>query len=228
MNPTDIRNRLAAKFGERIGELAPAQKDAFLVIQPADLVDLCRYLKDDPETAFDCLMNLSAIDWPKKNQIEVVYHLWSYVKRHAFVLKIGLDREKPEVASLEPVWKAADWLEREQYDLLGVVFTGHPDLRRIMLPDDWIGHPLRKDYKEQTQWHNISTTRESPLDGYMRIDDFKKKAAEAAAAAGGAGSAGDGRSPQGAALAGGAGSAGDGRSPQGGALAAAPKKEVLQ
>jgi NADH-quinone oxidoreductase subunit C len=182
MNSSDIRVRLAAKFGERIGELAPAKMDPFLVIQPADLVELCRYLKDDPEMAFDCLMNLSAIDWPKKNQIEVVYHLWSYSKRHAFILKTSLPRDNPEIASLDSVWRAADWLEREQYDLLGVTFTGHPDLRRIMLPDDWIGHPLRKDYKEQPQWHNITTTRESPLDGYIRIDEVKKKAAEAAAA----------------------------------------------
>jgi NADH-quinone oxidoreductase subunit C len=181
MNHTEIRGKLAAKFGERIGELAPAKMDPFLVIQPGDLLEFCRYLKDDAEMAFDCLMNLSAIDWPKKNQIEVVYHLWSYSKRHAFILKLSLPRDIPEVVSLDSVWRAADWLEREQYDLLGVVFTGHPDLRRIMLPDDWVGHPLRKDYKEQASWHNISTTRDSPLDGYIRIDDFKKKAADAAA-----------------------------------------------
>ena len=181
MNFEEIRGKLAGKFGERIGPLAPANKDPFLVIQAADLVETCKFLKEDPDLAFDCLMNLSAIDWPKKNQIEVVYHLWSYSKRHAFILKIGLDRAKPEVASLEPVWKAADWLEREQYDLLGVNFTGHPDLRRIMLPDDWVGHPLRKDYKEQADWHHISTTRENSLEGYVKLDDFRKKAAEAAA-----------------------------------------------
>jgi len=182
MTPTDIRNRLAAKLGAKIGELSPAKMDPFLVVQPADLVEICRALKDDEDLCFDCLMNLSAIDWPKKNQIEVVYHLWSYARRHAFILKLSLPRENPEIQSIESVWKSADWLEREQYDLLGVVFKGHPDLRRIMLPDDWVGHPLRKDYKEQGSWHNITTTRESPLDGYIRIDDFKKKAAEAAAA----------------------------------------------
>jgi NADH-quinone oxidoreductase subunit C len=183
--------------------------DPFLVIQPADLKELCRYLKDDGELAFDCLMNLSAIDWPKKSQIELVYHLWSYSKRHAFILKLSLPREAPEVESLESVWKAADWLEREQFDLLGVVFKGHPDLRRIMLPDDWVGHPLRKDYKEQGAWHNISTTRESPLEGYIRIDDFKKKAADAAAAQAAAGAGGAGTAAQGSAL-------------------VPPKKEVLQ
>src|ERR1700760_2755784 len=97
MTPTDIRNRLAAKFGDKIAELAPAKMDPFLVVQPADLQELCRFLKDDPELSFDCLMNLSAIDWPKKNQIELVYHLWSYSKRHAFILKLSLPRDNPEV-----------------------------------------------------------------------------------------------------------------------------------
>jgi NADH-quinone oxidoreductase subunit C len=138
-------------------------------------------LKEDPELAFDCLMNLSGVDWPKKNQIEVVYHLWSYSKRHSFILKCQLDRAKPEIASIESVWKSADWLEREQYDLLGINFTGHPDLRRIMMPDDWIGHPLLKDYKEQPEWHNITTTRDSPLDGFVRLDELRKKAAAAGA-----------------------------------------------
>jgi NADH-quinone oxidoreductase subunit C len=179
----EIQQQLAAKFGgERIGALAPANKDPFLKIAPGDLVEICAFLKG--ELAFDCLMNLSAIDWPKKSVIEVVYHLWSYSKRHAFILKVELDRAKPEIASLEPVWKSADWLEREQFDLLGVTFIGHPDLRRIMLPDDWVGHPLRKDYKEEASWHNITTTRDNSLDGYVRLDELKKKAADAAAASG--------------------------------------------
>ena len=142
----EIHQRLAARFGERIGPLAPANKDPFAVVPAGDIVEICRYLKDDPDLAFDCLMNLSAVDWPKKNQIEVVYHFWSYVKRHSFILKCQLDRAAPQIASIESVWKAADWLEREQFDLLGVTFTGHPDLRRIMMPDDWVGYPLRKDY----------------------------------------------------------------------------------
>ena len=142
----EIQQRLAGKFGERVGALSPANKDPFLVVQAADIVEICRYAKEDEALAFDCLMNLSTIDWPKRNQIEVVYHLWSYRRRHAFVLKVQLDRAKPEIASIESLWKSADWLEREQYDLMGVQFTGHPDLRRIMMPEDWEGHPLRKDY----------------------------------------------------------------------------------
>src|SRR5438045_9604153 len=127
----EIQQRLAAQFGERIGALAPANKDPFLVIQKADLPEICRFLKTSAETAFDCLMNLSTIDWPKRNQIEVVYHLWSYRRRHAFVLKVQLDRAKPEIASIESLWKSAEWLEREQYDLMGVQSTGPPALRRM-------------------------------------------------------------------------------------------------
>jgi len=173
----EIHQSLAAKFGERIGPLAPANKDAFLLVQAADIVEICRFLRD--ELVFDCLMNLSTVDWPKKNQIEVVYHLWSYARQHSFILKVALDREKPAIASLEPLWKSADWLEREQFDLMGVQFNGHPDLRRIMMPDDWIGHPLRKDYKEQAEWHNISTTRDNSLEGFVRLDELLKKQASA-------------------------------------------------
>jgi NADH-quinone oxidoreductase subunit C len=179
----EIQQRLAAKFGERIGALAPANKDPFLVVPAADIAEICRFAKEDEALAFDCLMNLSSVDWPKKNQIEVVYHLWSYRRRHSFILKVQLDRAKPEVPSIESIWKSADWLEREQYDLMGVTFTGHPDLRRIMMPDDWVGNPLRKDYAEQPQWHNITTTRDNSLEGYVRLDELTKKAAEAAAAA---------------------------------------------
>jgi len=175
----EIHQRLAAKFGDRVGPLAPANKDPWAPVQPPAILEVCRFLQEDPDLAFDCLMNLSSVDWPKKNQIEVVYHFWSYSKQHSFIAKCVLDRGRPEIASIESVWKSADWLEREQFDLMGVVFTGHPDLRRIMLPDDWVGNPLRKDYKEQEEWHNISTTRESPLDGFVRLDELvKKKASE--------------------------------------------------
>src|ERR1700682_1561044 len=142
MTAAEIHGQLAAKFGVRLGPLEPAKMDAWaLVKSPDDLVEIMQFAKR--ELGFDCLINLTGIDWPKRNQIDVVYHLYSYSRRHAFVLKVSLPREKPSVPSIESVWKSADWLEREQYDLLGVEFRGHPDLRRIMLPDDWIGHPLR-------------------------------------------------------------------------------------
>jgi len=186
MTPEEIQQVLAGKFGESVGALQPAKQDPWVLVKPEALAEVCRFLKSDPRTQMDSLMNLTAVDWPKRNQIDVVYHLFSYPHRHVFILKVQLDRASPVVPSVESVWKAANWLEREQYDLLGVQFTGHPDLRRIMLPDDWVGHPLRKDYKEGSDYHHISTTRESPLDGFVRLDELKKRAAaktaEAAAA----------------------------------------------
>ena len=177
MTPEEIQQLLAGRFGESVGPLQPAKQDAWVLVKAESLPEVCAFLKADERTRFDCLMNLSTVDWPKKNHIEVVYHLFSYARRHAFILKVQLDRAAPSVPSLEPVWKAADWLEREQFDLMGVQFTGHPDLRRIMLPDDWVGNPLRKDYTEGADYHGISTTRESPLDGFIRLDEFKKRAA---------------------------------------------------
>src|SRR5438105_6164026 len=181
MTPEEIQRALAEKFGEAVGALQPANKDPWVEVKPAALREVCAFLKADPELRFDCLMNLTTVDWPKKNQIQVVYHLFSYAKKHAFILKVLLDRAAPALDSVEPVWKSADWLEREQYDLMGVQFEGHPDLRRIVLPDDWVGHPLRKDYAEQGDYHHISTTRESPLDGFVRLDEMTKRAAAAAA-----------------------------------------------
>jgi NADH-quinone oxidoreductase subunit C len=103
----------------------------------------------------------------------VVYHLFSYRHRHGIVLKVEADRAAPSVPSVEAVWKAANWMEREVFDLFGVEFPGHPDLRRVLLPDDWVGHPLRKDYQEAGGYHGISNVRESPLVELRRLDEVK-------------------------------------------------------
>ena len=89
-------------------------------------------------------------------RLESVYHFLSYQHDHEAVIKIKLDRENPRVASVMDLWPAADWHEREAYDLVGIVYEGHQDLRRILLPDDWEGHPLRKDYKQPEEYHGIS------------------------------------------------------------------------
>lgn len=179
MNPSPLAQPLTAeqihqKLAERfpapeagvpgpIGPLQPPNKDAFCTVAPARLVEVCRFLKTEPSLGFDFLQDLTATDHPKENQLRMVYHLYSYRHRHGFVLKAELDRQQPQVDTLEGVWKAANWLEREVFDLFGVQFQGHPDLRRIMLPDDWVGHPLRKDYVEAGGYHGIENTRENPL-----------------------------------------------------------------
>ncbi|MBI5525792.1 MAG: NADH-quinone oxidoreductase subunit C, partial [Deltaproteobacteria bacterium] len=101
-----------------------------------------------------------------KDSIHVAYVVTSYKLKRQFVLKVKLDREKPVVDTVESVWLAANWHERETYDLLGVQFAGHPDLRRLLLPDDWVGYPLRKDYAEQPEYHGMPTKREPALGNY--------------------------------------------------------------
>ncbi len=134
---------------------------------PQALKDVCRILKDDEEFAFDFLMCLTAVDYPKDNEIEIIYSLYSMKHHHRFTVKVRVPRENPEVASVADLWPAADWHEREAYDLLGVRFEGHPDLRRILLPEDWEGYPLRKDYQVQDMYHDIPVP-------YRFEDDLEK------------------------------------------------------
>ncbi len=178
MTTHEIHERLKARFGDDVGPLSEAKIDPFCVVKRERLVEVCRFLKAEPGIELDFLEDLTAVDWPKRNVIEVVYHLLSYKLRHVIVLKVEADRAAPSVPTVEAVWKTANWFEREVYDLFGVDFPGHPDLRRLMLPDDWIGHPLRKDYQEAGGWHGISNVRENPLVELKRLDDVKR--AEAA------------------------------------------------
>jgi NADH-quinone oxidoreductase subunit C len=174
MTTNEIHERLKARFGDAVGPLSEPKIDAYCVVQAQALVDVCRFLKAEPGLEIDFLEDETAVDWPKKNVIEVVYHLLSYKHRHGIVLKVEADRAAPVVPSVEGVWKTANWFEREIFDLFGVDFPGHPDLRRIMLPDDWVGHPLRKDYQEAGGWHGMSNVRENPLVELKRLDDLKK------------------------------------------------------
>jgi NADH-quinone oxidoreductase subunit C len=182
MTTVEIHERLKARFGDDVGPLSEPKIDQHCVVKGERIVEICRFLKAEPALAFDFLEDLTAVDWPKKNVIEVVYHLVSMTHRHVLKLKVEADRAAPSVATVECVWKTANWFEREVYDLFGVEFPGHPDLRRIMLPDDWVGHPLRKDYQEVGGWHGISNVRENPLVELKRLDDLAK--AEKASAAG--------------------------------------------
>jgi NADH-quinone oxidoreductase subunit C len=142
--------------------------DPYFQVDSQSIVEVCRYLRDEPELKFEILSDLTAVDVPKENKIQVVYHLFSYAQRHQIVLKVDLPREQPRISTVENVWKAANWFEREVFDLFGVDFEGHSDLRRIMLPEDWVGHPLRKDYVEQEEYDGISTEREPLVEKLLR------------------------------------------------------------
>jgi NADH-quinone oxidoreductase subunit C len=173
MNAAEIVGVLEQKFGSRIQSKKLDAIDPFIVVEAADIVDLCRFLKTEPRLRFDLLNCITGVDYletdPKKvakagfePHLEVVYHLSSFTHRHRLVVKIMLPRWKdgkpgslPDVPSVTPIWRAADWHEREVFDLCGVNFVGHPELRRILLSEDWEGYPLRKDYEFPLEYHGI-------------------------------------------------------------------------
>ncbi|MGD0897819.1 MAG: NADH-quinone oxidoreductase subunit C [Thermoguttaceae bacterium] len=173
MDVRGIHERLAGRFGAAVIGSDPAAVDPWIEVSAEGLCNVCRFLRDDPELRFDMLHCVTGIDYfepdPKKAaadwqpHLEVVYHLSSLVHRHRVVLKVSLPRWKdgvqgrlPEVPSVSRIWSTADWHEREVFDLVGVCFTGHPGLERILLPEDWQGHPLRKDYQPPSEYHGIS------------------------------------------------------------------------
>lgn len=149
-------------------------QDAGFHVRPDALVAVARALRDDPALAFDFLQNLTAVDWIKTDAIGVVYHLQSYAHRHEVVIKTSVPRAEARLPSVAGVWNNANWLEREQYDLFGVVFEGHPDLRRLLLPDDWVGHPMRKDAREASAYRGMPTTRPSSFDLLLAFDKAGK------------------------------------------------------
>jgi NADH-quinone oxidoreductase subunit C len=140
--------RITEKFGADVIEAAyinELAKDVpTLVIKNESWHDVARFLKEDDQLAFDYLSNLHGVDY--EDRMEVYYHFYSYKNRQSLAVKVKTNREAPSVASVMDIWSGANWNERETFDLLGIYFPGHTDLRRIMLPDDWVGHPLRKDY----------------------------------------------------------------------------------
>jgi NADH-quinone oxidoreductase subunit C len=115
-----------------------------LKIRNDSLLPICRVLHEEPSLGFDYLADITSIDW--KDRVEVIYRLSNLATNSILALRIDLDRQKPEIDSLCDVWMGANYQEREVYDLMGIVFKGHPELERILLPLDWEGYPLRKDY----------------------------------------------------------------------------------
>jgi NADH-quinone oxidoreductase subunit C len=150
-----IIHALTTKFGSRILSALPEDKHPRVHIAAADWRDVALFLHHDAALQMDWLANLSGVDYVADAQMCVVYDLWSFHWRHALAVKVYCDRQKPSIASVVDLWAAANWHEREAFDLLGIVFEGHPDLRRILCADDWVGHPLRKDYTFPREYHGI-------------------------------------------------------------------------
>jgi len=155
MIPQEIHSALQQKFPDAVLESKlDGVIDPFIKIAPNSIRDVALYLRDDERLHFDSLMCLSGMDYTG-GKLGVVYHLHSTRWNHKIVLKVDLTVESPHCRSVEEVWKTANWHEREAFDLYGIVFDGHPDLRRILMPDDWEGYPLRKDYQVPEYYHGM-------------------------------------------------------------------------
>lgn len=145
--------RFRAKFGDAMAEAMEDRKQAILTVDRKQLAGIALYTRD--EEKFEMLADLTAVDWPKREKrFDVVLNLYSFAKNERLRLKV-LAADGEEVPSVVGVWPAANWLEREAFDMFGIVFSGHPNLKRILLPDEWQGFPLRKDYdilQQDTAW----------------------------------------------------------------------------
>jgi NADH-quinone oxidoreductase subunit C len=139
---------LNRNFPGEIVEVMEFRSETQITVKSGRIVDICRALRDDPETSFKYLSAIAGMDYlPQSPRFGVVYHLYSHKNKNRVSLKTLLEDDvAPAVDSVVSVWSTANWHEREAYDLLGIRFKGHPDLRRILMPNNWVGHPLRKDY----------------------------------------------------------------------------------
>ena len=173
MTAADIIAVMQSQFGPAVTAAAPDAHDPSVTVAADQLPAVARFLRDDPRLKFELLNCITGVDYfepeakklPKAGfepHMEVVYHFSSFTHNHRFTVKLTMPRwkndqpgELPEVPSIADLYPTADWHERETFDLCGVRFTGHPDLRRILLAEDWDGHPLRKDYEFPLEYHGI-------------------------------------------------------------------------
>ena len=180
MTPSEINKLIKEKFPEAVVERAalpeikpqpalerpkPLVRSAQILreeiqIKPECLRDVVLFCKNDSRLAFDILHLVSGIDYKAGEPLGVTYHLASIRHKHWVAVNSRVARDKPVIASLIDIYPAADWLERETFDLVGIIFEGHPNLKRILCADDWEGHPLRKDYVFPQYYHGIPTDKE--------------------------------------------------------------------
>ncbi len=182
------------RFADGLLDVVEQRGETTLVLQPESIAAVCQALRDAPALRYNFLADITAVDWYERDpRFDIVYHLLSLETRAVVRLKVRVgapDEEAPAVPSVTSVWPTADWYEREIYDLFGVSFTGHPSLRRILMPEDWVGHPLRKDYPvtgialPEPYWGG-QVPREQPLPpgtGRQTLRTTEAEAKDAAAA----------------------------------------------
>ncbi len=148
MEPLQIADKIKERFPDEVLEIREFRGQVSVTVRKGRIVEISRFLHDEPDLNFDYLVDLCGVDYLGKKEIrfEVVYHLYSISHRHALRIKAEVPENDARIDSVMPVWVGVNWHERECYDMYGVVFAGHPDLRRVLLPEDWEGYPLRKDY----------------------------------------------------------------------------------
>lgn len=162
----NLVKELQTQFGEAQVQIIEGEKQDTIRVDVAVLVPLCYHLRDTEVYYFDFLSNITAVDYHPENRFALVYNLASIPYQTQLTIRVELNMENrnvdnlPEVPSISQVWRTADWHEREAFDLMGIYFTDHADLRRILLPDDWEGFPLRKDYEDPEFYHGISVKGE--------------------------------------------------------------------
>ena len=178
--PTDASDhvlvkKLKARFGDAIGEASEFIGQLAVNVNGQQIVAVCDYLKSDPETSFNYLSDLTCVHYPDRREapFEIVYNLFSIDTNERVRLKV---RASSSVDSVTGVWPAANWLEREVFDLFGVTFTNHPDLRRLLLPPDWEGYPLRKDYPLEFI-ENAWTERHLPVMTEVEVEQLQQRRA---------------------------------------------------
>jgi len=151
MNQQEIRDKLFEQFGEEVIKGEDLFRDQVtLTVNRTRITSVCCFLKDDPDLAFDFLSFVGAVDkYPSRPRFEVLYQLYSLQRNHRFRIKALVDETDSEPAAIDSVvslWPTADWHERETAEMFGITFTGHPDPRKLLLPEEWTCHPLRKDF----------------------------------------------------------------------------------
>lgn len=150
---SELVSKLRSAFGPN---LQPGEVPGTIIVEAAHVREVCEYLQRDRDCYFDMLSCLTGLDnGPEAATMEVIYNLYSIPFNTHLMLRVVLPRDNPEVPSVTSVYRTANWHEREAYDLFGIQFTGHPDLRRILLPADWEGYPLRKDYRHQDYYRGV-------------------------------------------------------------------------
>ncbi len=151
MDADQIAKMIEEKFPGEVTGTATHAGQVGVMVKKERIQDICRFLHDDPALKMDHLSDLTAVDYSAYAgdtgpRFEVVYNMISTTFRHRIRLKARVPEDNPRIDTVTPIWQTANWHERETYDLMGIIFHGHPDLRRILLPEDWVGHPLRKEY----------------------------------------------------------------------------------